>query len=185
MNVYRIHAEYDFTGGHYAHWIDDGATLMETPQDRIGSVLPRWPSDLEFEVVRDGNDCDVYFNASGLIYSRAARDAISLVCLGQAQWLPLTIAGLGDWYLFHPVFSVPLGSNARFRQHNPGDNIVEIYEYDFDEPDALPTCFLIPQPESSPAGKTNASCTGIYVTDAIRDTMSTFRGLDFAKVYPS
>jgi hypothetical protein len=185
MRVYKLHPEYTPMGGCYAHWVDDGVTLMDTPQDRVGSVLDQWPTDLEFPVDSNGFDCDVFFNPCGLIFSQESRDLLSDICGDDAEWLPMSIIDYGTMYIFHPVRIVSLGSDARYRQHNPGDNIVEIYDHDFDDPDSLPSCFLIPQPSSSAAGKNGAACSGVFVTNALREAMSQYRGVDFACVFES
>lgn len=184
MNVYRLHPEYTQSGEHYAHWVDDGVRLMDTPQSKIGPVLEQWPSDLTFDLVRDGKECDVYMNADGLCFTQRAMESLSLVCGSHAEWLPLQLTDGETLYLFHPIASVPLGEHARFRSHTPGDNIVEVYEYDFDAPENLPCCFLIPQPTTSPAGKGGYAFTGVYVTNELHSAMGRFRGVDFTHVFP-
>jgi hypothetical protein len=157
---------------------------MDTPQSKIGPVLDQWPTDLLFDLVRDGKDCDVYMNPCGLCFTRRAVDALSPVCNGFTEWLPIRIRDGDPLYIFHPIASVPLGPSARFRSHTPGDNIIEVYEYDFAAPEELPCCFLIPQPETSAAGKGGHAFTGEYVTDTLYAAMRRFRGVDFARVFP-
>ncbi|MCC9641148.1 hypothetical protein LOC71_02605 [Rhodopirellula sp. JC740] len=185
MNVYRLYPEYTANGEHYAHWVDDGVQLMDTPQSKIGPVLEQWPNDLIFDLVRDGADCDVYMNPNGLCFTQHAVDSLSPICDGHAEWLPILLADSDPLYLFHPTETVPLGSSARFRSHNPGDNIIEVYEYHFDNPCELPCCFKIPQPDTSAAGKGGFAFTGDYVTDKLYTEMGRFRGVDFARVFPS
>lgn len=184
MNVYRLHPEYTSAGDHYAHWVDDGIVLMETPQSKTGCVLDQWPADLEFTLVRDGNDCDVYMNADVLCFTKRVVDELDPICRGHVEWLPLRLVDGETLFIFHPTETVPLGKNSRFRSHSSGDNIVEVYDYDFDKPDELPCCFLIPQPATSPAGKVGFALNGQYVTDILRNAMMKFRGVDFAQVFP-
>lgn len=184
MNVYCLHPEYTQSGEHYAHWVDDGVELMETPQSKLGSVIDQWPNDLVFDLVRDGKDCDVYMNPSGLCFTQRAVDVLSPICTGFAEWLPFRLRNGESLYIFHPTSSVPIGPSARFRSHTPGSNIIEIFEYDFASPESLPCCFLIPQPDTSPAGKAHYAFTGVYVTDRLHAAMGRFRGIDFAQVFP-
>ncbi len=184
MNVYRLHPEYTQNGEHYSHWVDDDVRLMDTPQSKVGPVLDQWPCDLVFDLIRDGKDCDVYINPNGLCFTRRAMTALSPVCGSQAEWLPIRLQDGETLYLFHPTAIVPLGERARFRSHSPGDNIVEVFDYDFDAPDDLPCCFLIPQPATSPAGKGGYAFRGEYVTDTLYAAMGRFRGVDFARVFP-
>ncbi len=184
MNVYRLHPEYTQSGEYYAHWVDDGVRLMDTPQSKIGSVLDQWPMDLLFDLIRDGKDCDVYMNPCGLCFTQRAMDALSPICSGFVEWLPIRIRGGEPLYIFHPTSIVPIGPSAQFSSHAPGDNIIEIYEYDFASPETLPCCFLIPQPITSAAGKGGYAFTGEYVTDTLRAAMKQFRGIDFDPVFP-
>lgn len=184
MNVYRLHPEYNHRGGHYAHWVDDDVRLMDTPQNKIGSVLDRWPGDLLFDLIRDGKDGDVYTSAVALFFTQRAVDDLGPICDGFAEWLPVTVRSGERLYIFHPTSSVPLGPLARYRSHAPGDNIIEIFEYDFASPETLPCCFLIRQPESSDAGKAGTACIGEYITDKLYSAMSKYRGVDFARIFP-
>lgn len=185
MRAFRIHPEYTPAGKHYAHWVDDGVALMETPQHLVGPVAARWPSELNFALALDGNDCDILFNPDGLIYSEHVKEIIDPICNQDAEWLPVQVSPRGTMYLLHPIKSVPLGAKARFRQHRPGDNIVEIHEYDFDSPETLPSCFLIPQPPTSAAGKAGYSVRGTFVTQPMYLALSEFRGIDFACIFTS
>ena len=184
MNVYLLHPEYTQAGDHYAHWVDDGVRLMDTPQSKVGPVLDSWPTDLLFDLVLDGNECDVYMNPCGLCFTERAMTVLSPLCGSNAEWLPIQTTNGKTLYLFHPTAIVPLGKLASFRSHNPDDNIVEVYDYDFDSPDDLPTCFLIPQPATSPAGQAGYAFTGEYVADRLYAEMGRFRGVDFARVFP-
>ena len=184
MYVFRLHPEYTSNGEHYAHWVDDGVVLMDTPHHKTGPVLDQWPSDLEFTLVRDGNDCDVYMNPCGLFFTERAVWELDPICGENTEWLPIRLTDGSSLFLFHPVESVPLGANSRFRSHKPGDNIIEVYDYDFDNPEQLPSCFLISQPATSPAGKGGFAFTGQYVTDQLRKAMGQFRGVEFAQVFP-
>lgn len=156
---------------------------METPQSKTGRVLDQWPSNLEFKLVREGNDCDVYMNADALCFTERAVTELDPVCGDQVEWLPFRLTDGETLFIFHPIETVPLGSKSKCRSHNPGDNIIEVYEYDFDEPHKLPCCFLIPQPATSPAGKAGFALSGEYVTDRLKQAMTQFRGVDFTQVF--
>ncbi len=184
MRVYRLHPEYNQRGGHYSHWVDDGLRLMDTPQNKIGRVLDQWPMDLVFDLIRDGKECDVYASTLALFFTQRAVDELQPICDGFAEWLPVMFKSGERLYLLHPTVSVSIGPLARYRSHAPGDNIVEISEYDFATPEKLPCCFLIRQPETSAAGKAGSACVGQYVTDSLYAVMNRYRGIDFAQVFP-
>ncbi len=184
MRVYRMHPEYDRSGNIRAHWVLDGKALMRLPQRKIGPVAGQWPQDLSFTVGR-GAPLDVLFNPDAFICSQRFLEGVSEVCGDAAEWLPVTVEGFGKMYVFHPVRSVALSSDAEIRRLAPGENVLEIREYAFDDPSSLPTCFLIPQPPESPAGKIGSSCRGIYVIGVTEARMRRYRGVDFACVFDS
>lgn len=183
MRIYRLHLLYDALGENYARFVDDNLQLNRLPHERIGPVADIWPNGLQFRLGREGKVCDVLYHPNAFICSGAFRDEVARVCGEDAEWLPVGVEDLGEMYVFHPIRTVSLGPQAKLRQHRPGDNIIEIYRHDFESPHELPTCFLIPQPLSSPAGKGGFACAGIYVRDVVRTRMHKFRGVDFALVF--
>ncbi|PQO30599.1 hypothetical protein C5Y96_14105 [Blastopirellula marina] len=185
MKVFRIHPEYNARSDYYGQLVNAGRTLMHTPQSCVGSVLSQWPSDLIFSVEGEGAVCDVLPTPMELLFSEKAKSKLDPICGDHAEWLPVQVEPLGAMYLFHPTSVVTLGAQAVYRQRSPGDNIIEVRKYDFDSPENLPPCFLIPQPESSPAGQQGGSVSGVFVTDTLRDAFYAFRGIDFACVYTS
>lgn len=182
MRVYQLHSEYTVEGDEYARWIEDDGDLMDLPQSKAGSVLAEWPKNLRYQASTHGRSCEVLFSPDAFVVSSRLRDAIAHCAPNCIEWLPIDIVDVGVMYVLHPTASVSLAEAAVVRQHQPGDNIVEIGTYAFDDPESLPTCFLIRQPPTSPAGKAGSACTGIYMTSRLASHVRRYRGLDVACV---
>jgi hypothetical protein len=188
MQVYKLHPEYTDAGQCYSDWVEDGNLLMKTPHWRVGPVAAEWPNDLAFKRIgagnkRRGNDCDVLFNPCGLIFSQRVVAVLDPICAADVEWLPVNVDPVGSMFLMHPIRAVPLGPGSEFRQNDFG-NVIEVFKYEFANPDELPSCFLIPHPPSSAAGKVGlARFNEILVTDQVFDVLMQFRGVSCQQVF--
>jgi hypothetical protein len=164
----------------YSQAVDEYEFFLEFDIYRDRPLLNDWPRDLVFPASKDWNRRDVLFHTGTLFFSQRVRDVIEPLAGNSAEWLPVTLQGLGIHYVLHPLKFVELGPNALTERTSVTKDVFRIKKHDFDPTLKLPPCFLIRQPVGAPSRRAGCCIRNIIVNDRIRWKFAPFRGIDFA-----
>lgn len=126
---------------------------------------------------------DLYFSVTeNFAFSPAAVATLQELIGDSAEWLPVEIYGIGEYFFLNPLVAVSLGPDAQWEQNDVSKNIVEISKYNFVETDLTGhNVFRISQPPESSAGKAGFCFASIVVTEKFRSAWDAakYKGLEF------
>jgi hypothetical protein len=134
--------------------IDDANGLFE-PSGIWATVplSPRWVQPILVVATRR-KSADIYFCPGHLwLFSKDARQTLSWTEDKSAEFLPVTIAAIGTYYLLHALAAVTLAPSATVQRNEISGNI-SIEEAAFESKDVGDTpIFYAAQPRDSAAGR--------------------------------
>ena len=134
--------------------IDDANGLFE-PSGIWATVplSPRWVQPILVVATRR-KSADIYFCPGHLwLFSKDARQILSWTEDKSAEFLPVTIAAIGTYYLLHALAAVTLAPSATVQRNEISGNIL-IEEAAFESKDVGATpIFYAAQPRDSAAGR--------------------------------
>jgi hypothetical protein len=124
---------------------------------------PRWVQPI-LVVATKRKSADIYFCPSHLwLFSKDARQALSWTEDQSAEFLPVTIAEIGTYYLLHALVAVALASSATVHRNEISGNI-SIEDAAFESKDVGDTpIFYAAQPLGSAAGRAGLCCPPVFL----------------------
>jgi hypothetical protein len=144
--------------------IDDANGLFEPPGIwATVPIGPRWVQPILVVATRR-KSADIYFCPGHLwLFSKDARQTLSWTEDESAEFLPVTIAGIGTYFLLHALVAVALASSATVHRNEISGN-VWVEEAAFESKDVGDTpIFYAAQPRDSAAGRAGLCCSPIFL----------------------
>jgi hypothetical protein len=144
--------------------IDDANGLFEPSGIWATAPLsPRWVQPI-LVVAAKRRSADIYFCPGHLwLFSKDARQTLSWTEDQSAEFLPVTIAGIGTYYLLHPLAAVAVASSATARRNEISGNI-SVEEAAFESKDVGDTpIFYAAQPRDSAAGRAGLCSSPVFL----------------------
>lgn len=183
MHFFRLSPAWDAKGDNPYPWVDTADGLFGPDGlHKLTPLLAAWsPPRLVPSVLH--SRMDAYCCPGGIfVFSSTARAALAEAVGTSVEWLPVDLAGLGDFALLHPLRACPLGRRAKFRRNEVSRNITHIEHYDF-QLDRIgdATVFYPEQPPDSAAAAAGFCCRDVIASElpALIWERSGFRGLRF------
>jgi hypothetical protein len=144
--------------------IDDANGLFE-PSGIWSTVTlgPHWVQPI-LVVATKRKPAEIYFCPGHLwLFSKDARQTLSWTEDKSAEFLPVTIAEIGTYYLLHALVTVVLAPSATVHRNEISGNI-SIEEAAFESKDVGDTpIFYAAQPPDSAAGRAGLCCPPIFL----------------------
>jgi hypothetical protein len=173
MTIFEVHPASKADGSFAAAWFDDDTCLWD--DDRLSLAAPiteAWaPPSLKLHRPKQGATA-VLFNPNALAVSCALKD--SLASFLDLEFLPVCIAGHGEFHIMRAVSTVelPFGSKARLAAP-PSGNIVEIEAFPrlFDPKHAF---FRVRHPKDSASGRSGGATRQMYVNAVGANAIETY-----------
>jgi hypothetical protein len=144
--------------------IDDANGLFEPSGIwATASLSPRWVQPILIVAARR-KTADIYFCPGHLwLFSEDARQTLSWTENESAEFLPVTIAGIGTYYLLHALAAVTLAPSATVHRNEISGN-VSIEEAAFESKDVGDTSvFYAAQPRDSAAGRAGLCSSPVFL----------------------
>jgi hypothetical protein len=162
--AFSLAPEWDQKGNAIYSLIDDADGLFEPSGIWATAPLsPRWVQPILVVATRR-KPADIYFCPGHLrLFSKDARQTLSWTEDQSAEFLPVTIAGIGTYYLLHALAAVTLAPSATVQRNEISGNI-SIEQAAFESKDVGDTpIFYAAQPRDSAAGRAGLCSPPVFL----------------------
>lgn len=164
--VYSLEPAWNEEGDYPFHMIDQQDMLFNFDGElsKAEPLMHRWNTpDL---LVHDRRlQADIYWCAGeGFLFSSAAKASLAPVGGDDVEWLPVSVIGLGDYYILHPLRKVWLGRAASVEINPVSRNITVVHQYDFLMDDLVGVnVFRVAQARGSAADQGGYCCHSVMI----------------------
>ena len=148
-----------------AAWFDDERALWDDDRLRkAGSLLGDWnPPRLQLFRPEHGST-DVLFNPNALAVSVGIREQLQM--FAEIEFLPLSVVGLGMFFLLHVTATVEVSPEFSVRRAPPPSaNIVELFAFPIGFTPST-AFFRVRQPADCAAGRAGYCLRSLYMSEA-------------------
>lgn len=191
--VYSLEPAWDEDHNYPFHIIEQPDMLFDSDGelDKIGSLKRLWhPPELlvhEYKL-----PADIYWClGNAFFFSPSAQACVADVMGEDVEWLPVSIAGFGDFCVLHPLREVQLAPEASVEINSVSRNITVIRKYQFRFEDLENVRVFVPaQAGGSAAARAGFTFGQVMITDTVerclvKNGLVGVRCLERASIMPS